>query len=45
MIGAAKEVVIRALALLREENLIESKGRQISLLDVPALIRVAKLAD
>jgi CRP/FNR family transcriptional regulator, polysaccharide utilization system transcription regulator len=45
MIGAVKEVVIRALAQLKDENLIEAKGRQISLLDIPGLIKVAKLAE
>ena len=45
MVGAAKEVVIRALALLKDEFLIRSKGKEITLLDVSGLIRTAKLTD
>ncbi len=45
MAGAAKEVVIRALALLKDEYLIKAKGREITLLDIPGLIRTAKLTD
>jgi len=45
MVGAAKEVVIRSLAQLKDENLIESKGRDIILADIPGLIRTARLMD
>jgi CRP/FNR family transcriptional regulator, polysaccharide utilization system transcription regulator len=45
MIGAAKEVVIRALAQLKEEHLIESRGREIKLVDIRGLIRIAKLTE
>lgn len=45
MVGAAKEVVIRNLATLKEECHIETRGRQILLLDKPALIRIARIND
>jgi CRP-like cAMP-binding protein len=45
MVGAAKEVVIRALAQLKDENLIETKGRQITLVNIPGLIKTAGLLD
>jgi CRP-like cAMP-binding protein len=45
MVGAAKEVVIRNLASLREEGFIDTKGRQILILDKDALVRVSRVND
>ena len=45
MVGAAKEVVIRNLALLKEEGLVESKGRQLKLIDTAGLLKAAHLRD
>lgn len=45
MVGAAKEVVIRALAQLKEEGLIESKGRQIRIVDDEGLLKTARIRD
>jgi CRP/FNR family transcriptional regulator len=45
MVGAAKEVVIRNLATLKEDGFIDTKGRQILILDKPAMVRVARIND
>jgi CRP-like cAMP-binding protein len=45
IIGAAKEVVIRNLTHFKEEKLIESKGRQIRLLDPATLLNIARQND
>jgi CRP/FNR family transcriptional regulator len=45
MVGAAKEVIIRTLAQFREEKLIETKGKQLRLLNLPGLLKTARLND
>lgn len=45
MVGAAKEVIIRNLAQLKEENLIDTKGKQIMLLNHQGLVKAARLND
>lgn len=45
MIGAAKEVVIRSLAQLKEEGYVETKGRQIRIVDDKGLFKIARLSD
>jgi CRP/FNR family transcriptional regulator len=45
MVGAAKEVVIRTLAVLKDEGLINTKGRQIQLVDKHGLFRVARVNE
>lgn len=45
MVGAVKEVVIRALAAMKEEGCVNTKGRQIQIADKKALIRIARISD
>lgn len=45
MVGTATEVAIRQLTKLREEGLVETKGRQIKLLDIAGLVKIARLND
>ena len=45
MVGAAKEVVIRNLAQFKEEGLIETKGKQIKLLQLESLLKLARITD
>ena len=45
MVGTATEVVIRQLTKFREEGLLETKGRQIKLLQPDSLIKIARLND
>lgn len=41
MVGVAPESVIRALSELRQDKMIEMKGKRIQFLDIPALQSVA----
>lgn len=41
LVGAARENVLRALAELKEENIIATKGRKIVVMDVLRLLKVA----
>lgn len=45
IVGAATEVLIRQLAKFKEEGLIETKGRQIRLIDPEGLLKISKLND
>lgn len=45
MVGTATEAVIRLLAELKKEKLIELEGKKIRLLDIHGLITLAKLID
>jgi CRP/FNR family transcriptional regulator len=44
-VGTATETVVRHLHELRDENLIEVKGRRIKLIDIPGLIKTGKIFD
>jgi CRP-like cAMP-binding protein len=41
LVGAARENVLRALAELKEEGIITTKGRKIVVMDIPKLLKVA----
>lgn len=43
MIGATQETAIRLISDFRKEGIIEVKDREITLLDIPALIEIANL--
>ncbi len=45
MVGTATEVFIRQLARLKEDKLVDTLGRSIRLLDIPGLLRVARLHE
>jgi CRP/FNR family transcriptional regulator, polysaccharide utilization system transcription regulator len=45
IVGAAKEVIIRNLTALKEEGFINTRGKQIQLLDKKALIRIARINE
>ncbi|RMI06833.1 MAG: Crp/Fnr family transcriptional regulator [Calditrichaeota bacterium] len=45
IVGTATETVIRLLSELKNEGLVNLKGRRIQLVDTPGLIRVANLYD
>ena len=45
MVGAAKEVVIRTLAQLKDEKLIELKAREIRLVNIQGLVKLAGVSD
>lgn len=45
MVGTATESVIRLLSELKEDSIIESKGRKIKILDAQQLARIGKVYD